>query len=801
MGPGLRRSSLAAVGCGMLLWARDPRPEIRAKADAPTREPAAPRPTALAFEANLGQLDPAVRFAARGAGFAVWLTERGARLAIRDRDEAGPDVVLGLEVAGAKSARALPTERFGGRTSYLRGRDPAKWVVDVPRFARVTYPGVRPGVDLVFHGEDGRLEYDFVLAPGTSPDDARLEISGSEGLSLDETGALLVATSRGVLRQLRPMVYQEGGDGIRRQLIAGYRIVDDSRVAFAVPAYDPTRTLVIDPVLLYASYLGGSSYDRANAVAVDASGNVYLAGLTSSPDFPTESAFEAKIAGSTDVFVAKLDPEGKSLLYATYLGGAAEDAAYGIAVDASGSAYVTGNTESSDFPVFPAVTDAGSCPTFQCENGGASNAFVTRLAPDGRTLTYSTYLGGSGYDVAQAIGLDVLGSAYLAGVTQSPDFPTVSPFQSSLMGTQNAFVAKLSPTGTTLLGGTYLGGSGDDAATGIAVDGLGAVYVTGYAQSLDFPTAHALQKHLLGNQNAFVTELVPSFDALAFSTYLGGSGDDAANAMALDASGHVYLAGATTSSDFPVKGAFQSSYSGNQDAFLTELEVGGGTLAYSTFLGGSSTDIAASLAIDRSGAAYVVGQTESVDFPVRGAFQPKNDAADATGGSAFVAILDASGRTLVGASYLGGKGGASGQGIALGPGNAAWIVGAAGVGLPTPNALFASFKAETMGGQNAFLARVSPEAGTEIDVDSGGASSDSGLEGGLGSGTDASGNDGGPGVVVVPAPSETPVATASSGCGCRVGDSRGGPPEMLGAALLIGALLERRRRGSSGEAV
>jgi MYXO-CTERM domain-containing protein len=799
MGPCLRRWSLAAVGCGMLLCARDPRAEIRADAEAPGREPVAPNPTALAFEANLGQLDPAVLFAARGAGFAVWLTDRGARLAIRDLDEAGADLVLGLEVAGATSARAVPSEPFRGRASYLRGRDPAKWVVDVPRFARVTYPGVRPGVDLVFRGEEGRLEYDFVLAPGASPDDARLEISGSKGLSLDETGALLVATSRGVLRQPRPTVYQEGGDGSRRRLSAGYRIVDDSRVAFAVPTYDPTRTLVIDPVLLYASYLGGSSYDRANAVAVDASGNVYLAGLTSSPDFPTESAFSAAIAGSTDVFVAKLDPEGKSLLYATYLGGSAEDAAYGIAVDASGSAYVTGNTESADFPVFPALTDAGSCPTFQCENGGASNAFVTRLAADGRTLTYSTYLGGSGFDVAQAIALDVLGSAYVVGVTQSPDFPTESPFQSSLMGTQNAFVAKLSPTGTTLLGGTYLGGSGDDAATGIAVDALGAAYVTGYAQSVDFPTAHALQEHLLGSQNAFVTELMPAFDTLAFSTYLGGSGDDAANVMALDASGHVYLAGATTSSDFPVKGAYQSSYSGNQDAFLTELEVGGGALVYSTFLGGSSTDLAASLAIDGAGVAYVVGQTESVDFPVRGAFQSRNDAADAPGGSAFVAILDASGRALVGGSYLGGKGGASGQGIALGPGNVAWIVGAAGAGLPTPNGLYASFEAETMGGQNAFLARVSPEGGTEIDVDSGQASSDSGLGGELG--PEASGDDGGPGVVVVPAPSDTPAATAASGCGCRLGDSRGGPPEIFGAALLIGALLERRRRGSSGETV
>jgi hypothetical protein len=767
----------------------------------------------LAFEANLGQTGAAVRFVARGAGFGVWLTDRGATLALRDAGGAA-DVVLGLEMAAAAHADAVPSDRLRGSASYFRGSDPARWVVGAPRYARVTYPSLHPGVDLVFHGEEGRLEYDFIVAPGATPEDARLSITGSSGLFLDESGDLLIRTRRGVLRQPRPTVYQDDPDGTRRIVEgAGYRLVDDTRVAFAVPSYDATRALVIDPVLLYASYIGGSSFDEANAVAVDASGNVYLAGLTASPDFPTAgtpSAYQATTGGSTDAFVAKLDPTGTELLYSTYLGGSSEDAAYAIALDASGSAYVTGNTESTNFPVFPATPDGGACPVLQCYSGGASNAFVTKLDPAGTALVYSTYLGGSGYDIAHGIALDALGSAYLAGSTQSPDFPTSPGARyTSLLGAQNAFVAKLSPGGTTLLGGTYLGGSqiadGDatyDGATGIAVDALGSAYVVGYTQSTDFPVAPApgdggacstLQCRNGGTSNAFVTELAPSFDALVFSTYLGGSGQDSANAIALDASGDVFVAGSTTSADFPVENPYQSANAGLENAFVAELAAGGASLVYSTYLGGRGMDAAAGLALDTSGTAYVVGQTTSTDFPVRGAFQSENQGSSQPDGNAFVAILPPGGRALAGSSYLGGPGGASGQGIALGPGNAAWMVGGAGAGLPTMNALYATFEAETPNGQNAFLARMSPEAGTQVLVDSG--AEPGAPEGSVGPSVDASGAEDGPGVIVVSPKADAPTAPpAPSGCGCRQADSRGRSAGTFAGALLFGALLGRRRR-------
>jgi hypothetical protein len=775
----------------------------------------------LGFEPNLGQTDPAVRFTARGVGFMLSLTDRGAELALRGGAPEGRAFVLGVRVARGDHSRPIPGDPLKGRANYFRGRDPAQWIVDVPRYARVTYPNVRPGVSLVFHGEEGRLEYDFVVAPGATAQDVVVEISGSQGLTVDESGALLVHTLEGVVRQPAPTVYQEDLGGAHEVVRAGYRLVDASRVGFAVAAYDSARPLVIDPVLLYASYLGGSSFDDATAVALDPSGNVYVAGFTTSSDFPTKNSIAplpgwgggASPNGSTDAFIAKLDSSGTELDFATYLGGTSEDAAYAIAVDSSGAAYVTGATGSTDFPTTSGV--------YQPQNGGASNAFVAKLTPDGRSLAFSTYLGGSGYDSAQAIALDALENVYIAGFTQSPDFPTVtspgsdggtpsenSPtaYQSSLMGAQNAFVAKLSPDAASLLGSTYLGGSGNDAAAGLAVDALGDAYVAGYTQSIDFPRSdHAYQTKLGGctpgpacpesAQNAFVSELSPLLVALDFSTFLGGSGQDAANAIALDSAGNVYVAGATTSTDFPTAGAYQAHNAGTQNAFVTKLSAGGSSLVYSTFLGGSASDLASGLCLDSSGDAYLVGQTQSRDFPLQGAFQTSNLASSSPDGDAFFAILGATGQTLLGSTYLGGEGGARGQGVALGLGNVAWIVGGAGPGLPTKNPLFADYTAQPPDGQNAFLAQVSSEAGAP-SVDA--SPPEEGTEGGAGrqvDGGDAPESSDEAGVVVV-GPSLVAPLGGSSGCGCHVRESGDGVPWPIGTAFFAGALGRRRRCAS-----
>jgi hypothetical protein len=807
---------LAAVSSALLVGYEAPR---AAKVTSDHEE----SPSSFAFEQNVGQFDPEVRFAARGAGYAIGLTDEGARLSIARAGGVGGDLLVGLDVHGVAATRSAPvaSDRREGRVSTFRGRDPSKWVVGAPRFGRVTYEGVKPGVDLVYRGAEsergfaldaGRLEYDFVVAPGASVDDAALDVKGATALSLDEDGSLLIATPGGALRQLPPIVYQEGDGGTRHTIAGSYRLEGGSRVAFAVGAHDPDRALVIDPVLLYGTYLGGSGFDQANAVAIDATGNVYVVGFTTSPNFPTHDPFggvdggnASALSGSLDAFVAKLDPTGQTLLYASYLGGMLEDTATAVAVDSTGNAYVAGRTQSNDFPT--------TSLAYQAAINGAANAFVVKVAPDGQSLSYSTCLGGSGFDSASAIAVDGSGDAFITGFTQSPDFPTsMNAMQPMLMGTQNVFVTELSPTGTDCGGGvlpncspslaasTYLGGMGNDAATAIALDGKGDVFLAGYTQSSDgFPLKNAYQGTLAGTQNAFVMELAPSISALSVSTYFGGSGQDAANAMAIDASGNVYLVGSTSSPDLPTAKPFRAALDGPEDAFITKFAPGLGSLVYSTYLGGSGADVASALALDAAGEVYVAGQTQSSDFPLVGAFQDKNLATSTPGGDAFFALLGASGQRLVGSTYLGGSGGANALGLGLAE-DTAWVVGAAGKGLPVPGALFPTFMAEGAVAQNAFLAQISPEAGTPLDAGMEDAPTDvasSEASTGLG--------DGGGVKVVGPLPEMTspPKTTPStSGCGCRLeGERRAGsgftPPWVLvWAAVVLGAIARRKSVGS-----
>jgi MYXO-CTERM domain-containing protein len=745
----------------------------------------------LAFEENLGQFDPEVRFAARGPGYAFWLTDAGAKLSLgAGGSNTDGDVVIGLSTR-TSVAKLVSSERREARASYFRGRDRTRWIAGAPLYGRVTYQGVEPGIDLVYRGDEGRLEYDFVLASGASVDDAVLEVTGAEGLSIDADGALLIQTrpdgtsparperGRGVrtLRQLPPVVYQTASDGTQRRIPGAYRIVDGTRVAFSVGAYDRSRALVIDPVLLYGTYLGGSSFDQASAAAVDAKGNVYVAGFTSSPNFPTAHPTEPHIAGSFDAFVAKLDPTGKDLLYATYLGGSLEDSATAIAVDGTGNAFLTGSTQSADFP-----TTSGS---FQPALAGAANAFVAKLAPDGQSLVYATCLGGMGFDVATGIALDTLGDAYVAGYTQSPDFPTENPFQSTLAGAQNAFVAEIAPDGRSLLAGTYLGGEVDDAANALTLDANGHVWIAGYTQSTwqtkDFPNDHPYQTRLAGTQNAFVATWSPGLTSLDGLTLLGGSEQDAANAIAVDAVGDVYLSGSTTSPDFPTASAFRGKLDGSEDAFVTKLSADLRSVVYSTFLGGSGTDVAAALGLGAGGVAFVAGQTNSSDFPLEGAFQAKNEAPTTPRGNAFVAMLEASGEKLVGSSYWGGRGGASARGLAMASPNTAWVVGASGVGLPVPEALFPAFAGLGPSAENAFVGRISSQVGTPIDAGAPDAEAGTG-DGALPPPSDSGG-------VSVTGPSFVPEPT---GCSCRLAPSEASSGGWMAGLFLLFAVRRRR---------
>ncbi|MGA2076228.1 MAG: SBBP repeat-containing protein [Terriglobia bacterium] len=614
----------------------------------------------LSFEANQGQTDARVKFLSRGPGYTLFLTgdevtlelqkpgvrsqESGAghiRSALQRTTGYGERTtnhVLRLKLVNAnRNAAVVGESALPGKSNYFIGNDPDKWRTNVPTYAKVKYEGVYPGVDLVFYGNQRQLEHDFVVAPGGDASRIALRLGGSKKVSLDAEGNLAIAVEGGEVRLQRPLVYQEDSGG-RREVPGGYILRGAREVAFKVGAYDPTEPLVIDPVLEYSTYLGGSRSDFGVSIAVDSSGNAYVAGYTESSNFPTTAgAFQTSLTASAgNGFVTKLNSSGSALVYSTYLGGNNGDGAFGIAVDLSGNAYVTGYTGSSDFPTTPGA--------FQTTLASSStNGFVTKLNPTGSALVYSTYLGGNADDFAIGIVVDSSGDVYVTGVAYSGNFPTTAgAFQTSFAataGNSNAFVTKLNRTGSALVYSTYLGGTGSDHGDGMAVDSLGNAYVSGFAQSANFPTtAGAFQTALAGSQNAFVTELNPGGSALLYSTYLGGSSSDYAVCLAVDSSGNAYVSGFARSANFPTTaGAFQTALAGSQNAFVTELNPGGSALVYSTYFGGSDEDQGYGIAVDSLGNAYVTGYTASSNFPAtEGAFQTSL----AGGQNAFVAKFE-----------------------------------------------------------------------------------------------------------------------------------------------------------------
>ncbi len=690
-----------------------------------TRLAAASVQMPLSFEANAGQTDPRVAFLARGAGQALFLTPAEAVLSLRaaSPDAATSPATVRLKLRGAsRTPRVTGLEPLAARSHYLVGNDPARWRTDVPHFGKVRYEAVYPGIDLVYYGRQGQLEYDFVVQPGADPRQIRLDFAGADRVELDAQGDLLVHVGPETLRQHKPIVYQER-DGAR-ETVAGSYVVDGRRAAFRLGGYDRSRPLVIDPVLTFSTYLGGGD-DAGQGIAVDGSGFVYVTGRASY-GFPLANPLQGTLAGAWDVFVAKLDPTGSSLVYSTYLGGSGNDEGLGVAVDASGNAYVTGYTQSSNFP---------TASPLQGANAGGSDVFVAKLNAAGSALVYSTYLGGSGDDTGRRIALDGSGNAYLVGDTSSLNFPTAAPFQPLNQGGPfDAFVVKLNPTGSTLVYSTYLGGGYNDVGRGLAVDGSGNAYVTGETASLNFPTANAFQPTNGGGANgydAFVTKLNPSGSALVYSTYLGGSqdangvGDDHGRGIAVDSLGQAYVTGDTDSANFPTANAIQPAYASYIDAFVTKLSAAGSTLVYSTYLGGhggyriNGDEIGHDIAVDRTGCAHVTGRTGSLDFPTVRPVDP----ASTTTAKAFVTKLNAAGSAFDYSTYLGGGTGPFDNlelatGIAVDAARNTYVVGRTSSNyFPTVNPIQGTFHGNGQFGSNAFVSRILDRPKGDFDGD------------------------------------------------------------------------------------
>ncbi|MCL1593218.1 MAG: NF038129 family PEP-CTERM protein, partial [Actinomycetia bacterium] len=556
-------------------------------------------------------------------------------------------------VGGNDTPPVFGVDELPGKANYLTGDDPSRWITNIPTYEGVQYQDVYPGIDMVYRGSDRQLEYDFVVAPSIDPSVIRLRMDGADRMALDPKGNLVLEMSTGELVEPAPVIYQEI-DGLRQIIDGGYVLLGDSEVAFWIDSYDTSETLVIDPVLVYSTYLGGISADEARAVAVDADGNAYIVGEAASIDFPVTRNAGQPIARSDDAFVTKLDPSGVPI-YSTYLGGGRRDEARGIAVDDAGNAYIVGGTKSEDFPTVAPIQTAPE----EVFTSVTYNAFVTKLDPTGSALVYSTYLGGTNVDGAHDVAIDAAGAAYVTGWTFSSDFPVHQAMQpesgSFLAPFYDAFVTKINAAGSALEYSTYLGGLQDDYGHSIDVDALGNAYVTGITRATDFPLANPIQSQLRGTKDAFVTRL-DAAGSLSFSTYLGGSGEEGygyTTAIAVDDAGNAYLTGDTTSDDFPTQNALQSTLHGPSDAFLTKIN-SAGTIDFSTYLGGDGDDGGRGITIDTAGSnIYVVGRTSSTDFPVVQAVQSLNRGGPFDG---FVTSLDNTGAVITYSTYLGGSG-------------------------------------------------------------------------------------------------------------------------------------------------
>jgi hypothetical protein len=623
----------------------------------------------LAFEQNRGQASAATNFRARGAGYTLSLSATEASfLLARGSDESS--TVLRMNLVGANPRAAVHgLNELEGKVNYLIGNDPAKWRTNIGTFGRVRYSEVYPGIDVVYYGNQRQLEYDFVVAPGSDPRAIALQFDGAPRIEVEAaTGDLLLGVGETTIRQHTPIVYQETSAG-RREIEGRYALRSGGRVGFEVAEYDARAALIIDPVLEYSTFLGGNGSGEnevATSIAVDSTGNAYVAGFTDSTDFPIANAVQGTQAGVIDVFVTKLNAAGSALVYSTYLGGNAFDGCYGIAVDSAGNVYLAGSTLSSNFPTVNAV---------QATRGSNSSpdAFVAKLNAAGSALVYSTYLGGSSFDGASSIAVDSTGNAYVTGGTGSTNFPTANALQSAFSGLADAFVTKFNAAGSALVYSTYLGGTGDDHGNSIAVDSTGSVYVAGYTYSTDFPTANAIQAARGGDRDAFITKVNAAGSALVYSTYLGGSDMDFANSIAVDSAGNAYATGATFSTNFPTANALQNALGGQSDAFVAKLNAAGSALVYSTYLGGNSYDVGFGIALDGARNAYVTGTTVSTNFPTVNAFQSAIGHVDFD--DVFVTKFNAAGSALVYSSYLGGTDYDFANGIALDSAGNAYVTG------------------------------------------------------------------------------------------------------------------------------
>ncbi|MFH0944869.1 MAG: SBBP repeat-containing protein [Planctomycetota bacterium] len=644
----------------------------------------------LGFVENGGQMDAEARFFGRLGGMTVFFTDGKMVLQGRQVVDPGQDAPAGVNLFlsfenASKTVRLEGQGELPGKVNFLRGNDPSKWATQLRTFASLCYSGLYEGVDLVAYEKAGCLEYDLVLAPGADPGKISIKCDGAEGMSIDDDGTLLLETAIGVLRQDRPATFSVSQSGERTPVECSYVILGQNRFGFLVSGWNRgADRLVIDPIMSFKTFLGGTDSDGLKAIAVGNDLSVYVAGHTLSVDFPTtpgafDRSFNGSGPGADDAFVARLDADGSTLRYATFLGGTdgltyLGEFASDIEVDSLGQVVVVGTTTASNFP-----TTVGALQQFR---SGPQDGFVTKLSVRGNALVYSTYLGGTNAENISGLSLGETGNAYLVGSTSSLNFPLSSnAFDTALMGPGefDGFVAVLDSAGATLTYSSFFGGTGNDFCLAVAVDApTGVASVTGKTSSGDFPvSAGAFSSSSAGGMDLFAIKVDPLTPAPDFSTYLGGANLDTGNAVAIDGDGAVYLTGGVASTNFPVTpGAYDESANGGSDVFVTKISPSGLGLVFSTYLGGTANGFypeqGNGIALGEDGVVFVTGQTDSGNFPTVG---PDVDATLGGTVDAFFAQLDADGAHLIYSTHVGGAAGDFGNGVAVDSVGTAFIVG------------------------------------------------------------------------------------------------------------------------------
>ncbi|MEW6413307.1 MAG: SBBP repeat-containing protein [Candidatus Zixiibacteriota bacterium] len=618
----------------------------------------------MSFTENAGQWEDNILFRASAGAATMWfgrdgayyqfsreLTDRESPLR-RDRQGPSPTEVMLVKAAfvGARgNPEVVGQGKLDYRSNYFLGNDPSRWRTNVANFESIVYRGLYPGIDLRYFGNGEYLEYDFIVSAGADPSVIEVRYEGADGIYVNGSGELVVETGWGTVTERCPYVYQETSTG-RVEVVGSYRQISPLSFGFSLDGgYDRSLPLIIDPVLTYSTYIGGTSSEYCRGVQIDSSGAVYLVGYTNSVDFPIVNPAQDKTPSilDWDLFVIKMRPETNVIEFATYLGGSEQDDISRLTVDKDGCAYIAAHTMSDDVPTVNALDNT---------LGGWSDVFVVKLSPLGNEILFSTYLGGSDDEAKGIPAVDTAGHLYVAVSTYSRDFPTVNPiFPWFGTGLKDVTVSKFSLDGTGLIYSTYLGGGQDDECNVCVVDLQGCVYTAGKTYSEDFRLANAYDSTFCGTVDGFVTKLSADGDALVYSTFFGGCHTDWITGAFVDERGQLSVVGGTASPDLPIVNGFQPYHMGGAfigaDAFAARFSASGTNLLLSTFYGGSDDDYGEAIWTDRYGNMFLTGYTYSLDFPM---VDPLDDFMNADTADAFIGKIDALGNELGFSSYLGG---------------------------------------------------------------------------------------------------------------------------------------------------